>query len=221
MRRADDARRAAETAQPADLKRANQRLARKLIVAAVAMFGFGYLLAPMYDVLCQVTGLNGKTGRIEASVAAAGRVDGSRVVTVEFTGSTQNGLPWEFRPETKKLELHPGETAEVKYFARNLSPEPITGQAIPSVTPGESASHFKKIECFCFTQQTLKPGEAREMPVRFYVDADLDRDVKTITLSYAFFNADTASAKKYGGTALAQDEGHAVHQAYPATASGG
>ena len=205
----------------ADVKTANKRLARNLLIAAVAMFGFGYLLAPMYDVICKVTGLNGKTGRIEAKVAEAGKVDRSRVITVEFTGSTQSGLPWEFRPETKKLELHPGETAEVKYYARNLAREPITAQAIPSVTPGESAGHFKKIECFCFTQQTLKPGEAREMPVRFYVDADLDRDVNTITLAYAFFNTDTASARKYGGAALAQDDGHAAHHVHATPASGG
>lgn len=205
----------------ANIQSSNRRLVRNLLIVAVAMFGFGYLMSPLYDVFCKVTGLNGKTGRIEAQAATTGKIDKSRVVTVEFTGSTQNGLPWEFRPETKKLELHPGETAEVKYYARNLSQEPITGQAIPSVSPGASASHFKKIECFCFTQQTLKPGEQREMPVRFYVDADLDQDVHTITLSYAFFNTDTASARKYGGEALAQGEDHAAHHSHPATASGG
>lgn len=204
-----------------DIKQANKRLARHLMIVAVAMFGFGYLLAPMYDVFCKVSGFNGKTGRIDAKAAAAGKVDSSRVVTVEFTGSTQSGLPWEFRPETKRLQLHPGETAEVKYYARNLAQEPITAQAIPSVTPGISAGHFKKIECFCFTQQTLKPGEAREMPVRFYVDADLDQDVNTITLSYAFFNTNTASAKKYGAEAVAKDANYAAPRAPVATSSGG
>lgn len=216
-RRASDASRATDLTQKADIRQANKRLARKLFIVAAAMFGFGYLLAPMYDVLCKVTGLNGKTGRIEATVAAASQVDTSRVVTIEFTASTQSGLPWEFRPVTKRLELHPGQTAEVKYYARNLAREPITGQAIPSVSPGASAGHFKKIECFCFTQQTLQPGEAREMPVRFYVDPELDRDVNTITLAYAFFNTDSASSRKYSGKTLTKDEDHARETA----ASGG
>ena len=119
------------------------------------------------------------------------------------------------------MELHPGETLEVKYLVRNLAKEEITGQAIPSVTPGESAPHFKKIECFCFTRQTLKPGETREMPVRFVVDAGLDKDVHTITLSYSFFNTDKISAQKYGGAALAQSEDHAAHQGHVPAASGG
>jgi len=204
-----------------DIKQANKRLARNLMIVVVAMFGFGYLLAPMYDVLCKVTGFNGKTGRIDANAAAAGKVDSSRVITVEFTGSTQNGLPWEFHPETKRLELHPGEITEVKYYAHNLAQESITAQAIPSVTPGISASHFNKIECFCFTKQTLKPGESREMPVRFVVDAGLDKDIQTITLSYSFFNADVRSAKKYGGTSLANSEGHAMHPEHIHNASGG
>ena len=198
---------------------ANRRLALKLTAVAVAMFGFGYAMSPMYDLMCKAFGLNGKTGRIEAQ-AAAQPVDMNRTVTVEFTGLATSGLPWEFRPMVKKLEVHPGQTMEVKYLARNLAPEEITGQAVPSVTPGASATHFNKIECFCFTQQTLKPGETREMPVRFVVDAGLDKDVHTITLSYSFFNTNKLSAQKYGGEALAQGDDHA-HRAHPATASGG
>lgn len=198
---------------------ANRRLATKLALVTVAMFGFGYALSPMYDLMCKAFGLNGKTGRVEEQ-AVAQPVDMSRTVTVEFTGLSTSGLPWEFKPLVKKLEVHPGETMEVKYLVRNLAQEEITGQAIPSVAPGVSAAHFKKIECFCFTQQTLKPGETREMPVRFVVDAGLDKDVQTITLSYSFFNTNKLSAEKYGGEALAQgnDQAHHVH---PATASGG
>ena len=198
---------------------ANRRLALKLVIVTVAMFGFGYALSPMYDLMCKAFGLNGKTGRIEEQVAAQ-PVDMSRTVTVEFTGLATSGLPWEFKPMVKKLEVHPGETMKVNYLVRNLAQEEITGQAIPSVAPGISAMHFKKIECFCFTQQTLKPGETREMPVRFVVDAGLDKDVNTITLSYSFFNTNKLSAKKYGGEALAQGEDHA-HHTHPATASGG
>jgi len=193
-----------EKPQPRNLRAANRRLALKLGGVTLAMFAFGYALSPMYDVMCRALGINGKTGRTDVQTVAAEPVDMSRTVTVEFTGLATSGLPWEFKPLTKKLELHPGETREVKYLVRNLAKEEITGQAIPSVTPGESAPHFKKIECFCFTRQTMKPGETREMPVRFVVDAGLDRDVQTITLSYSFFNIDKASAEKYDGTSLAQ-----------------
>ena len=200
---------------------ANRRLVTKLALVTVAMFGFGYAMSPMYDVMCRALGLNGKTGRTDAQTVAAQPVDKSRTVTVEFTGLATSGLPWEFRPLVKKMELHPGETAEVKYVARNMASEQITGQAIPSVTPGVSAAHFKKIECFCFTQQTLKPGESIEMPVRFVVDAGLDRDVHTITLSYSFFNTDKVAAKKYGGASLAKSEDHAMHPEHSHHASGG
>ena len=206
---------------PKDAKRNNRRMALILGGVTLAMFGFGYALAPMYELMCKTFGLNGKTERIDAQAAVAQPVDTSRTVTVEFTSLATSGLPWEFQPLTKKLELHPGETAEVKYLVRNLAQEQITGQAIPSVTPRESAPHFKKIECFCFTQQTLKPGETREMPVRFYVDAGLDRDVHTITLSYSFFNTDKVSAQKYGAAAMAMDEGHAAHHMPVAAKSGG
>ena len=200
---------------------ANRRLAIKLAAVTVAMFGFGYALSPIYDLTCKTFGLNGKTGRTDARTVAAQPVDMSRTVTIEFTGLATSGLPWEFRPLTKKLEVHPGETAEVKYLAHNLAQEALIGQAIPSVSPGISAPHFKKIECFCFTQQTLKPGETREMPVRFVVDAGLDKDVHTITLSYSFFNIDKVSAQKYGGAALAQSEDHAAHQEHVHPVTGG
>ncbi|MDH5511643.1 MAG: cytochrome c oxidase assembly protein [Gammaproteobacteria bacterium] len=203
-----------------DRMQANRRLAVKLGVITVAMFAFGYALAPMYNLMCQAFGLNGKTGRI-AEQAAAAPVDKTRTVTVEFTGLATSGLPWEFRPLVRKIDVHPGATTEIRYLARNLAAEEITGQAVPSVAPGVSAAHFNKIECFCFTQQTLKPGETREMPVRFVVDAGLDRDVHTITLSYSFFNTNKLSAKKYGGEATDLGEDHARHYPLPAAASGG
>lgn len=181
-------------------ERATKRLVWKLVLVVVGMFGFGFAMWPLYNVLCDVTGLNGKTGRLEVDAVASVKPDKARTVTVQFTGLATSGLPWEFRPLTKKLDVHPGEVTEVRYYVRNTSDETITGQAIPSVTPGTSAENFKKIECFCFTQQTLKPGEAREMPVRFIVQPALDSEVKEITLAYTFFNTDQASARKYGGT---------------------
>lgn len=182
----------------APARKSNRRTAAKLALVALAMFGFGYLLVPLYDVACRVLGLNGKTGRVEAVASA---VDTQRTVTVEFTGQSMAGLPWEFRPMTKRIDVHPGETVVVKYYARNTARETVTGQAVPSVAPGRAAPHFKKIECFCFTRQELKPGEALEMPVRFTVLPDLAPEVQVVTLSYAFFNADKASAAKYGGEA--------------------
>ncbi|MFP5349730.1 MAG: cytochrome c oxidase assembly protein [Gammaproteobacteria bacterium] len=190
---------------------ANRRLGLKLGVTAVLMFGFGFALAPLYDLFCQVTGLNGKTGRVEVEAVASTKVDTARQVTVEFTGNATHGLPWEFRPLVNKLDVHPGETIVVKYYVRNTSNETIVGQAVPSVAPGRAAAYFKKIECFCFSNQKLAPGEAREMPVRFMVMPELAKEVQTITLSYAFFNTDKAQAKRFGGDA-APEGSHAHHQ---------
>lgn len=172
--------------------RASRRTAAKLFAVALAMFGFGYALVPLYEVACQVLGINGKTGRVEA---AAGVVDTSRTIRVEFTGQVMAGLPWEFRPMVKHLEVHPGETVVVNYYARNTALEAIVGQAVPSVAPSRAAPYFKKIECFCFTRQELQAGEGVEMPVQFTVMPDVGPDVHTITLSYAFFNADTGGAR--------------------------
>lgn len=178
---------------------ANRRTAIKLAGLAVAMFGFGYLLAPLYDVFCDITGLNGKTGRIEAGQAAAIGVDPARTITIEFTGNAADGLPWEFRPVEKRVEVHPGETHTINYYARNTSAEPITGRAVPSVTPSSAGAYFKKIECFCFTEQRFAPGEGRAMPVRFVVDPGIDPTVRTITLSYTFFNISKTVATPAGG----------------------
>lgn len=187
-----------------------RRTGLKLVAVALGMFAFGYALVPLYNVICEVTGLNGKTGRVQAS--ESGAVDSTRWVTVEFTGNSMKGLPWEFGPEQKSMRVHPGASMVAYYQARNISGESITGQAVPSVAPNKAAAHFKKIECFCFTRQTLKPQESRQMPVRFVVDANLPRSVNTVTLSYAFFNADPVSAKKFGGNAPAlATHDHSAH----------
>lgn len=193
------------------LKQANRRLALKLGVAALAMFGVGYALVPLYNLFCDITGVGGKTGQIGAQAAAASRVDASRDLTVEFTGHASTGLPWEFRPMQHKLAMHPGETKIATYYVRNNTDEEITGQAIPSVAPNAAARYFKKIECFCFSQQTLKPGEEREMSVRFMVMEKLPQDIGVITLSYTFFNADKVSARKYGGDSFISLDAHRHH----------
>jgi len=177
-----------------------QLILRLLLIVAIA-FAFGFALVPLYDVFCQATGFNGKTGdgrfgkgglqNIPANAALPGapssRVDTSRLVTIEFTGTVMPGLPWDVRPLTTTIDLHPGELQTARFLVSNRSSETVTGHAVPSVTPGQAARHFDKIDCFCFTQQTLLPGEAREMAVAFIVKSELDSDVRTITLAYAFF----------------------------------
>lgn len=190
----------------------NKRLARKLVIVTIAMFGFGYALIPLYDIMCDLTGINGKTGRMDAQATTEIKVDRDRWVTVQFLSNVNHGMPWEFRPAVTSMRVHPGEVVTTTYYARNTSDEPIVGQAVPSVVPNVAAAHFKKIECFCFTRQELKPQEAKAMPVRYVVQPDLPAHVNTITLSYTFFNTDKASAKKYGGRAadVVQNE-HAHH----------
>ena len=168
--------------------RANRKSARRLAVVVLAMFGFGYALVPLYDVLCEITGLGGRTGVVAAS-ALDGGVDTNRTIKVQFLGTVNSRLPWEFRPNVASMEVHPGQVYETSYFARNLSETATVGQARPSVAPSVASLHFNKTECFCFVEQTLAPGEARHMPVRFVLSRDLPADVATVTLSYTFFNS--------------------------------
>lgn len=181
---------------------------RKLLVVAVAMFGFGYALVPLYDVFCEITGINGKTKR--STIQQAAKVDTSRWITVEFTGHTDSNLAWEFRPLQNKMRVHPGQVVIAKYVARNTSGKTNTGRAVPSVSPSKAAGHFKKIECFCFTEQQLKAGEQKEMPVQFYVDTDVPEEVDKITLSYAFFNTNRAKTTAKKGEKPVAVGGHPV-----------
>lgn len=187
-----------EQAQPAPAS--HSRLISKLLLMVAGAFAFAFALVPLYNVLCEATGFNGKTagperagfaaGGLAAAAAPASAVDTGRTIRVEFTGTVMPGLPWEMRPLATHLDIHPGELQQVSYLVRNTSDRPVTGQAVPSVTPGQAAQHFDKIECFCFTQQTLGPGEAREMPLAFIVKNAVHRDIRHITLSYAFFSID-------------------------------
>ncbi|MDH3411107.1 MAG: cytochrome c oxidase assembly protein [Gammaproteobacteria bacterium] len=172
-----------------DRKRANRRAASRLGLVVLAMFGFGFALVPLYNVFCQLTGLNGKTGVVEAS-ALDGTVDESRLVTVEFTGSVNSALPWEFAPVNYKMKVHPGKVYEASFIARNLAAEAKTGQAVPSLAPAAASRYFDKTECFCFTAQRFEAGEARELALRFVVDRALPTEIKTVTLTYTFFERD-------------------------------
>ena len=182
----------------------NGKLALKLGAITVAMFGFGFAMVPIYDVFCEITGLNGKTGRAEIAEAAALRADESRTVAVELLASLNQSMNWEFVPAVSRVTVHPGEMKTVYYRVKNRHDRAVAGQAVPSVTPGAAAAHFKKVECFCFTRQELEAFEERDMPVRFYVAPDLPAHVHTISLSYTFFDvtetaADGAAARDQTG----------------------
>lgn len=179
-----------------DRAAANNRVVKRLGIAAVLMFGFGFALVPLYDVFCDITGLNGKTGRIELEDALSQTVDEDRLVTVEFLGVVHSDLPWDFKPMVRKIRVHPGEVTEVNYYATNKADNAVTGQAVPSVAPGKAAKYFSKTECFCFTRQLLEPGEGKEMPLRFVVDPALPDNVRTVSLSYTFFQAEAVAAGK-------------------------
>ncbi len=178
---------------------ANQRMLKKLLVVALGMFGFGFALVPFYEKMCEVAGLRKvwQPGQVEAG-AANTQVDLTRTVTIEFDSNIRM-LPWTFKPLASSAEIHPGELTQMVYEVRNTLDEPVTGQAVPSYGPRHAAQYFKKLDCFCFTQQTLAAGEVRQMPVVFVIDPDLPKDVNTITLSYTFFRVDGANRKQGRG----------------------
>lgn len=167
-----------------DLK--NKKLVRKLLWLVLGSLIFAFALVPLYDVLCTITGLNGKTKNAATELLAT-KVDNSRWVTIQFTTSVMPGLGWNFYPKQSSVKVHPGQIETVVFVAKNITSEVVAGRAVPSVTPGIGAANLKKIECFCFVNQSLKAGEEKEMPLRFYVSPDLPKDVPEMTLSYAFF----------------------------------
>jgi len=166
----------------------NRLLLAKLSVVVVAMFGFGYALVPFYEKICDVTGLRNIA---QADAVRNTQVDATRAVRIEFDSNIRK-LPWQFRALTPVVDVHPGELRQVMFEIVNATDRVMTGQAIPSYGPPHAAQYFRKLECFCFSQQTLQPGERRQMPVVFVVDAALPADVATITLSYTFFEVEGA-----------------------------
>lgn len=171
------------------------RTSVKLLLVTVAMFGFGYAMVPFYKVFCELTGINGKTGTLTAEQAGSLVADSSRTVTVEFDTNVNSDLPWDFRAETLRARVHPGTVYEAVFVVENRSGKTVVGQAVPSVAPGQASLYFKKTECFCFTQQSLAPGERRMMRVRYVVEPELPAAISTLTLSYTFFKSvDTKQA---------------------------
>ncbi|MGH8650373.1 MAG: cytochrome c oxidase assembly protein [Burkholderiales bacterium] len=172
--------------------RANQQTLVKLLVVAVAMFGFGYALVPFYRVICDALGLNSV---VKADAVANTQIDAGRLLTVEFDANLRSNLPWTFTPLEASVRVHPGALTQVEFEVRNRSDRRVTGQAIPSFGPQLAGRYFKKLDCFCFTQQTLAPGEVKRMPVAFVIERGLPADVNTVTLSYTFFEVEGKAPK--------------------------
>ena len=175
------------------LRRDNRRMLGKLLVVAIAMAGFGYALVPIYNTICTALGINVLSltesdalgSRSREETAANTQVDLSRTITIEFDANSAG--PWEFKPEKRSVDVHPGEVTTVMYEFRNVQNRTMAAQAIPSYAPMQAMPYFNKLECFCFNQYTLKPGESKRWPVVFVIDPKISKDVKTITLSYTFF----------------------------------
>jgi len=160
----------------------------KLVGLAVCMFAFVFVvMVPLYDVLCDALGINGKTDG-QAYTAVPAVVDESREVTVQFIATNNEGMPWEFTPTNTMMKVNPGAVNSTVFFARNPLPDAMVAQAIPSVSPARAAEYFHKTECFCFNQQPLDGESSAELPLQFIVDQDLPRDIGTITLSYTIFD---------------------------------
>ena len=170
-------------------KNANRTLVLKLGLVAVAMFGFGFALVPLYRVLCDITGLGGRLSQQSATVVAADyEVDASRLVTVEFLATVNNNAGWVFRPTTAKMQVHPGELYTTTYYAENLLDRRLVGQASYNVAPSRAARHFAQPDCFCYSQQVFEPREGRDMNVTFFISPTLPKDVEVVTLSYTLYD---------------------------------
>lgn len=167
----------------------NRKLVGKLVLGVVGMFAFGFLLVPLYDVICEVTGLNGKTGdQVVLTDESQLVVDDDREITVQFIAHHNAAMGWSFAPTTRQMTVRPGEMHVISYTVSNPNDRMMIGQAIPSVAPNAAAAHLKKIECFCFEEQPLEPGESAEMPLRFFVDPNLPERVTKLTLAYTLYD---------------------------------
>lgn len=171
----------------------HNKMVTKMVLVVIGMFGFGFALVPLYDVFCDITGINGKTNT-EAAVYEAIEIDTTRTITVDFITRTNSGMPWEFTAQTRKVKVHPGEMSEVAFYVRNPSNRDIIAQAVPSVSPGTASLYLNKTECFCFQHQPLKAGEEAIMPMVFYIDPQLPESITYFTLNYTLYDI-TESAK--------------------------
>ena len=169
------------------LRKKNKHLVIKLCGLVLGSILFAFALVPLYNLICTVTGLNGKTNSVADESST--KVDLTRSIKVEFTSTVMPGLGWNFYPNQSSINVHPGEILAVTFTAKNITNGVVAGQAIPSLSPGQASPYFKKLECFCFQRQELKAGETKIFPMRFYISTDLPKDINTMTLSYAFYSA--------------------------------
>jgi cytochrome c oxidase assembly protein subunit 11 len=169
-------------------KRSTKTLTGYLVLSVIGMFGFGFALVPLYDVMCEALGINGKTNTVSAVQPKGMQPDYSRTVRVEFMSHIKPDMPWQFIPENRVLEVHPGDVVQTNYLAKNLSGLSLVGQAVPSVSPGNGATYFNKMECFCFNQQPLDGHKSAEMGLIFYIEPEIPESIHTLTLSYTLFN---------------------------------
>lgn len=167
-------------------------------IVVVLMFGFGFAIAPLYTLFCQVTGIKAAAtptvATAIATVDAAAQAPADRRVTVKFDTNVTDGLPWEFRPLVRRVEVRPGEALKVSFSVRNLAGQTVVARAVANVVPWQATAYFSKTECFCFQEQTLAPGETREMAVRFLVSRDLPAGINSLTLSYTFMTRTPVSS---------------------------
>ncbi|RDH42071.1 cytochrome c oxidase assembly protein [Zooshikella ganghwensis] len=161
----------------------------KLVLLTLTMFGFGFAMVPLYDVFCEVTGINGKTSNTPYQYQTEKvSIDESRIVTIQFVTNNNDKMGWDFYPKTTELKVHPGQLESVVFFAHNPSEQAMVAQAIPSIAPFDAADYLHKTECFCFNQQRLTSGEKVDMPMRFVIDQALPKHIKKLTLSYTLFD---------------------------------
>jgi cytochrome c oxidase assembly protein subunit 11 len=179
-------------------KKKNKKIVLKLVAVVFGMFGFGFALVPLYEVFCEVTGINGRTSDVAATYTNI-EVDKTRLVTVEFITRINSGMPWKFETQTRRIEVHPGEMHQVDFYAFNPATRDIVGQAVPSVSPGTAAIYLNKTECFCFEQQPLQAGAETTMPMQFYVDPELPEVIKYFTVQYTLYDV-TANAQEIAMT---------------------
>ncbi|CAE6929853.1 COG3175 Cytochrome oxidase assembly factor [Vibrio sp. B1REV9] len=176
----------------------NKKLTIKLLLATALMFGFGFALVPLYDIMCDALGINGKTSDVAAIQPAGMQADISRTIRVEFMAHVTPDMPWEFKPKVVSMDVHPGEVIQTDYLALNQSDKALVGQAVPSVSPGTGAAYFNKIECFCFNQQPLEGNQQASMPLIFYIEPDVPDAIHTLTLSYTLYKFPPQSGESSG-----------------------
>lgn len=176
-----------------DLRNANRKLVTKLVLVVLGMFGFGFALVPIYQVFCDITGINGKTkGRYLDDVSKV-QADQTREIEVQFLSQTGPDMPWAFRPVLESIKVHPGQMVRVDFYARNPTDQTMVAQAVPSLSPSSGVPYFHKTECFCFRQQTLQAGEEVLMPLVFMVDLQVPPEINTLTLAYTLYDQPLAA----------------------------